>query len=68
MGLGCDISQADRVVYADALNHSPSEATPIGPGCAACPRPACPQRAFPQAGRPVSLDLNASPDSAYATS
>lgn len=68
VGLGCDIAQADRVVYADALNLSPSEATPIGPGCAACPRPACPQRAFPQAGRPVSLDLNATPVSAYATS
>ncbi|MDO5031167.1 short-chain fatty acyl-CoA regulator family protein [Corynebacterium sp.] len=67
VGLGCDIAQADRVVYADALNLTPSEATPIGPGCAACPRRGCPQRAFPQAGRPVKLNLDATPDAAYDT-
>ncbi len=41
VGLGCDISQADRLVYADALTLTASAATPIGPGCSACPRENC---------------------------
>ncbi|WP_288858617.1 short-chain fatty acyl-CoA regulator family protein [uncultured Corynebacterium sp.] len=67
VGLGCDITQADRLVYADALNLSPSAATPIGPGCLACPRTDCPQRAFPQLGRTIRLNLNTTADQAYDT-
>lgn len=67
VGLGCDISQADRLVYADALTLTASAATPIGPGCSACPRENCAQRAFPQASRPVKLELNATPENAYQT-
>lgn len=58
VGLGCDISQAHRLVYSDALNLSPSAATPIGPGCISCPRENCAQRAFPQAGSNQAPDLN----------
>ena len=47
VALGCDISHAGRLVYADGLDLSPSSATPIGPGCETCPRTRCPQRAFP---------------------
>lgn len=65
VGLGCSLEQADRIVYADALNLDIDSATPIGPGCAACPRSHCPQRALPQQGRPVYLNLNRSADTAY---
>lgn len=46
VALGCDISEAHRLIYSDALNLSPGSATPIGPGCDTCPREECPQRAF----------------------
>ncbi|QNE89035.1 DUF2083 domain-containing protein [Corynebacterium incognita] len=49
VSIGCDIEHADAVVYADGLNLSPDAATPIGPGCALCPRTDCTQRAFPMA-------------------
>ncbi|WKD56978.1 anaerobic benzoate catabolism transcriptional regulator [Corynebacterium capitovis DSM 44611] len=47
VALGCDISHAHRLVYADGLDLSLASATPIGPGCDTCPRMSCPQRAFP---------------------
>ncbi|MGP6173824.1 short-chain fatty acyl-CoA regulator family protein [Corynebacterium sp. A21] len=67
VGLGCDLSQADRLIYSQGLELSPESATPIGPGCTACPRPHCPQRAFPQAERPLDLDLNVTADEPYRT-
>ncbi|RJG20997.1 short-chain fatty acyl-CoA regulator family protein [Massilia cavernae] len=48
VALGCDISQAHRLVYARGLDlQDPSAATPIGTGCKVCDRSDCPQRAFP---------------------
>lgn len=48
LALGCDISQAHRLVYAKGLDlHDPSAATAIGTGCKVCERRDCPQRAFP---------------------
>lgn len=48
VALGCDISQAHRLVYAKGLDlHDPSAATAIGTGCKVCERRDCPQRAFP---------------------
>lgn len=67
VGLGCDLDQAERLVYATGLDLSPASATPIGPGCRACPRERCPQRAFPQEGRKVAVDLDATADESYAT-
>ncbi|QGU06554.1 Helix-turn-helix domain protein [Corynebacterium occultum] len=67
VGLGCDLSQADRLVYSQGLEMNPESATPIGPGCTACPRPHCPQRAFPQSERPLALDLNVTADEPYQT-
>ena len=56
IALGCDISQAHRMVYAKGLDLSaPDVATPIGNGCKVCERNDCPQRAFP------SIFSNASP-------
>lgn len=48
VALGCDISQAHRLIYSKGLDlHDPSSATPIGTGCKVCERQSCPQRAFP---------------------
>ena len=47
VALGCDAAHAHELIYADGLDVDPASATPIGPGCAACPRTNCPQRAFP---------------------
>ncbi|MCS5478600.1 short-chain fatty acyl-CoA regulator family protein [Corynebacterium sp. YIM 101645] len=67
VGLGCDLDQAERLVYAQGLDLSPASATPIGPGCTSCPRERCPQRAFPHAGRRVVVDLDATLDFSYTT-
>ena len=56
VALGCDISQAHRLIYSKGLDlHDPQGATPIGTGCKVCERQACPQRAFPSllAARPA---------------
>lgn len=69
VALGCDLDQAHRLIYSDGLELTSQAATPIGPGCTACPRPACPQRAFP-AGGPgggAGLDLNVSHEAPYVT-
>ncbi len=54
IGLGCDLRQAQRLVYSHGLDlASPSALVPIGPGCKVCDRDSCPQRAFPAIGKPV---------------
>ncbi|GEO80485.1 short-chain fatty acyl-CoA regulator family protein [Pararhodospirillum oryzae] len=59
IGLGCDLHQAGRLVYARGLDlGDPEVATPIGAGCKVCERADCPQRAFPPAGRTVLVDEN----------
>lgn len=55
VALGCDLTHAERLVYARGLElRNPETATRIGPGCKVCERPACPQRAFPMVGRPLA--------------
>lgn len=55
VALGCDLTHADRLVYARGLDlKSPATATKIGPGCKVCERHACPQRAFPMVARPLA--------------
>lgn len=51
IGLGCDISEATALIYAQGLNLDPAAATEIGPGCRLCPRDNCIQRAFPPSGQ-----------------
>jgi predicted transcriptional regulator/DNA-binding XRE family transcriptional regulator len=47
VALGCDISQAHRLVYSRGLDlQDPESSTPIGTGCKVCERTHCPQRAF----------------------
>jgi predicted transcriptional regulator/plasmid maintenance system antidote protein VapI len=57
IGLGCELSQARELVYADGLNiDAPRNVAPIGPGCRVCPRENCVQRAFPPAGKRLVAD------------
>jgi len=61
VGLGCDIRNASRLVYAKGLDLRDAEAaTPIGMGCKVCERGDCPQRAFPFVGKPLEVDENQS--------
>ncbi|OBF44613.1 Cro/Cl family transcriptional regulator [Mycolicibacterium peregrinum] len=67
IGLGCDLSHADKLVYSAGIDLSDPEATvPIGAGCRICDRPACPQRAFPYVGRPVQVDPQTSSNLPYS--
>ena len=57
IGLGCELSHARELVYADGLDvAAPREVVPIGPGCRVCPRTDCVQRAFPPAGKALIAD------------
>ncbi len=57
IGLGCELSHARELVYADGLDVSaPRGVVPIGPGCRVCPRADCVQRAFPPAGKVLVAD------------
>ncbi|KAA8723421.1 short-chain fatty acyl-CoA regulator family protein [Corynebacterium spheniscorum] len=67
IGLGCDLDQAERLIYARGLDLTPDAATPIGPDCHTCPREHCPQRAFPQVGRPIQLNLDVTSEESYRT-
>lgn len=68
VALGCDLDQGHRLIYSDGLELTPQAATPIGPGCTACPRTSCPQRAFPASGREVGVDFDVSHEAPYVTS
>ena len=58
IGLGCDIRYAPRIAYADGLDLTNTEATPVGPACAICPRMQCAYRATPPAGRMLAVQEN----------
>lgn len=52
IALGCDVSFAERIVYADGLDlKSPSTVTPVGLNCRQCPRDDCGQRVMPASVR-----------------
>ncbi|NLG48277.1 short-chain fatty acyl-CoA regulator family protein [Gordonia sp. (in: high G+C Gram-positive bacteria)] len=57
IGLGCDLSYADDLVYATGVDLEDARTVvPIGGGCKVCDRPACPQRAFPMLGHGILID------------
>lgn len=57
IGLGCEASQAQRLVYGDGLDLEQAEAfTPIGVNCRLCERADCNQRAFPPVQRQLFVD------------
>lgn len=65
IGLGCDIAFARDLVYAKGHDLESLDATPVGPNCRLCERPACPQRANPPLTRSLVLDERSRGISAY---
>ncbi|MDS9468663.1 short-chain fatty acyl-CoA regulator family protein [Paracoccus sp. MBLB3053] len=56
IGLGCEITHARELVYADGLDHgNPQIFEPIGISCRICPRPNCHQRSVPPLDRPIRV-------------
>jgi predicted transcriptional regulator/transcriptional regulator with XRE-family HTH domain len=55
VAMGCDISHADAVVYADGINLERA-AVPIGLSCRLCDRQGCRSRAFPPLEHRLALD------------
>ena len=67
VGVGCDLGQARRLVYADAVNlDNPHGAVPIGITCRLCERSDCTARAFPSLRQPLQVDENVRGVSFYA--
>jgi predicted transcriptional regulator/transcriptional regulator with XRE-family HTH domain len=59
IGLGCEISHAGRLVYADDLDLSnPRLFEPIGISCRICERRQCHQRSVPPLDRHLTVDEN----------
>lgn len=59
LALGCDVSQARQLVYADGVALDKAEAaTPVGVNCRLCPRTDCTQRAFPALNHRLEVDVN----------
>jgi XRE family transcriptional regulator, fatty acid utilization regulator len=66
ISLGCEISHASQLVYADGLDLAgPEAATPIGVTCRVCERTNCPARAFPPMTRPLTIDASRKGFSAF---
>ncbi|WP_347267212.1 short-chain fatty acyl-CoA regulator family protein [Paracoccus sp. (in: a-proteobacteria)] len=56
IGLGCEVSHARDLVYADGLDlGNPALFEPIGVSCRICPRPDCHQRSVPPMDRLVRI-------------
>ena len=59
VGLGCEASYADQLVYAAGLDLTSEQAADkIGVNCRVCERMDCQQRAFPPIGSHISVDEN----------
>ncbi|MFY0692124.1 MAG: DUF2083 domain-containing protein [Paracoccaceae bacterium] len=59
IGLGCEITHADALVYADDLMPATDQAfEPIGISCRICPRRDCHQRSVPPLESRLSVDHN----------
>jgi hypothetical protein len=56
IGMGCELKHAERLVYSRGLDLADPVATPIGPACRLCERPACPQRAAEPISRTLTVD------------
>ncbi len=67
IALGCDVSHASEIVYADGLNLAdPQIITPIGVSCRTCPRTDCAERAMPSIHQKLHIDENVRGSSTYA--
>lgn len=59
IGLGCEVTHAAGLVYADGLDLArPQAFEPIGISCRICPRTRCHQRSVPPIDRPISVPVN----------
>ncbi|MCK0198664.1 short-chain fatty acyl-CoA regulator family protein [Ancylobacter sp. 6x-1] len=56
LGIGCELSHAGELVYADGLDLRAAAVAPLGVNCRICPRGQCPERAFPPLDRDIVLD------------
>jgi len=66
IGLGCPLSYAKNVTYADGLAlNDPNIVTPIGVSCRVCERVNCPERATPSRSYKLVVDENRRGLSAY---
>jgi predicted transcriptional regulator len=54
--MGCELKYAERLAYSRGLDLKEPAATPIGPACRICERPACPQRAAEPISRTLMVD------------
>jgi predicted transcriptional regulator/transcriptional regulator with XRE-family HTH domain len=67
IGLGCALSHARELVYADGLSlDDPQIVTPIGVSCSSCERTDCPDRAMPSVFHKLEVDENRRGLSPYA--
>lgn len=68
IGLGCEMSDASELVYADGIDlDRPERVVPIGVSCRTCSRMDCGQRAFPPVAHTLETDENARGISAYVS-
>ena len=59
VGVGCDRSDAHRVIYGDSVNvDNAQSAVPIGITCRLCERSDCTARAFPSLRQALTVDEN----------
>lgn len=66
IGLGCSISHASQMVYADGIDlNAPTGAVSIGVGCRICPRRECGQRAHPPADHRFMNESNQRMENLY---
>ena len=56
LGIGCEVSHAQEVVYADQLDLKTTPVTLVGVSCRMCERHECPQRAVPPIDRALTVD------------
>ncbi|OYX13067.1 MAG: XRE family transcriptional regulator [Rhizobiales bacterium 32-66-8] len=56
LGLGCEVSYADDMVYGDGLDLKSAPVARLGVSCRICPRRDCELRAFPPLDREIRTD------------
>lgn len=68
IGLGCELSHARDLVYADGIDlDNPDRGVPAGVQCRTCERMDCRQRAFPPVYHRLNIDENVRGLSAYVS-
>ena len=67
IGLGCEVSHAKHLIYADGVDlGNVAAAVPIGVSCRLCERTDCAERAFPALHQPLKIQENLRRASFYA--